>query len=143
MPPPRPEEFEYHKQFARAVSELGAIFADTDAFIRLKDIPSEIAFTVRFAIEEIFTNMVKYNPAGKSKILLCLTVEDGRFVVQLVDADSDYFDPTKAPELDLEAKLAQMKPGGLGIHLIKKMADEFLYDYSGRTSTLTIIKSLE
>jgi len=39
--------------------------------------------------------------------------------------------------------LEERKPGGLGIHLVKRLVDHIDYEYADRNSTTTFIKNLE
>jgi anti-sigma regulatory factor (Ser/Thr protein kinase) len=62
--------------------------------------------------------------------------------VRLTDFDVDSFDPTKAPAIDVEKPLSEWQPGGLGLHLVRQMADTLQYEYVERRSTITFTKAL-
>ena len=97
---------------------------------------------VEFIAEELFTNMVKYNAAGGGEIEVGLDVRDRTLRCWLADPDSDFFDVTAAPDVDVGAAAESRRPGGLGIHLSRRLADGLEYDYSQRKSTITFLKSL-
>ncbi len=96
-----------------------------------------------FAVEEVFTNMVKYNPSGPSTIGFGADVHDGRLVVRLVDDQAHEFDPLTAPDPDLQKKIAERKPGGLGIYLVKAMVQSVEYDRNGTVNTITLAHSVD
>ena len=69
---------------------------------------------------------------------------DQGWELDLADPDSDPFDlEADAPKVDPDLPLGQRKPGGLGVHLIKKLMDRIECRYGGRTATFTLFKRLE
>ena len=89
---------------------------------------------IEFTFEELFTNIVKYNPDGAGEIELELEVHIAELVGRICDPDSERFDVTSTPDADLDALAEQHRPGGLGLHLIRRLVDSVEYDYSGRRS---------
>jgi sigma-B regulation protein RsbU (phosphoserine phosphatase) len=99
-------------------------------------------FAVDFAIEELFTNMIKYGRKSATRITLRLTREAGAVAVLLVDPDSDPFDPTAARPVDLAAPIEKRTPGRLGLPLIHKLVDDFAFAYAGSESRISFRKRL-
>jgi anti-sigma regulatory factor (Ser/Thr protein kinase) len=97
---------------------------------------------VEFIAEELFTNMVKYNAAGGGGIAVELERRGNVLECRLADPDSERFDVTAVPDVDITAPAAERRPGGLGIHLGRRLADALEYDYAGRTSRVTFRKSI-
>ena len=48
----------------------------------------------------------------------------------LTDYDVDFFDVTRAPDVNIALPIEQRRPGGLGLHLIRRMLDSLEYQYS-------------
>jgi phosphoserine phosphatase len=118
------------RSFVRSIAELDSIFAFTaDAFARLAIAPS-LQSAVDFVIEELFTNMVKYSAASKAAIDIDIEPIEAGVEVRLIDRDVDEFDMTQARPVDIDAPLEEREPGGLGLHLIRKMVDAITYEYS-------------
>ncbi len=46
---------------------------------------------------------------------------------------SSAFDVTRPPDVDIDAPIEQREPGGLGLHLIRRMADSVEYEYTKET----------
>jgi anti-sigma regulatory factor (Ser/Thr protein kinase) len=131
-------------RFPRAVSALGDIFEFLDAHAAAHAVPPGALYAVRFVVEELFTNMVKYSPSdGPGTVLLELSAEPGRLVVRLTDSGVEPFDVTQAADADTALGLEERKVGGLGLHLVKRMVDSLDYRYEGRTSIITFTKNLE
>ncbi|HYL89595.1 MAG TPA: SpoIIE family protein phosphatase [Burkholderiales bacterium] len=126
------------RSFKRSFDELEAIFAFTR-----ENMNAELARTADFVLEELFTNVVKYGKKSDSPVRIDIVSVAGGVEVTLIDADAEPFDVTQAPEADINLPLEQRKPGGLGIHLIRKMVDSIQYRYSAdeRTSRITFRKT--
>ena len=126
-----------HKKFARSYDSLKEIYDFTEAVLDAGDIGKSQRYPVHFAMEELFTNMVKYNPDNNEDILLDVETDNGAITVTITDYDVDAFDVTSTREIDTTLPLAERKVGGLGLHLIRHMVDSLNYHYANRQSRIT------
>ena len=131
-----------NKKFKRSYASLDGIFAFTEDFFATNALDRENLFAVNFAVEELFTNMVKYNADNGQEILLDLQRGDDELTVRLVDFDVEPFDVTRAPAADVDSPLPERKIGGLGLHLVPKIVDSLDYEYVDRESRITFTKRL-
>ncbi len=131
------------KHFQRDIKSLDKIFGFICEFIAENKIDESTAFSINFAIEEIFINMVKYNPENQNNISISLNKDGNKLILCLTDYDVGHFDITKLKEVDSSQPLQERKAGGLGLHIVKQMVDEIDYEYKNRNSRITIIKHLE
>ena len=131
------------KKFKREINSLDQVFEFVNNFVRSKRIDESILFSLSLVVEEIFTNMVKYNSQSNEDILISLKKLESRLIVTLTDFDAEPFDITKTKEVDVRQPLENRKVGGLGIHLVKRMVDKLSYEHKGRESKVTLIKYLE
>ena len=120
-----------------AIPDLVAFTADTFALL---GIDPRLLPTVDLAVEELFTNMVKYGRGSSAAVQIELAATEGGVQVTLVDRDVDPFDVTQSPDVDIHAPIEQRTPGGLGLHLIRRLADSVEYDYTkeSRESRVTL-----
>ena len=128
----------------RQVSELDRIVRETHDF--LEEIGTSDAKTrndIDFAIEEIFTNCLKYNDGTDAMIDIMLRSDGNAVVCSVVDYNVDSFDPTTRPAVDTDLPSEDQQPGGLGVHLTSQLVDSFEYDYVDRTSIITFSKRQE
>jgi len=95
---------------------------------------------VDLAVEELFTNMVKYGVGSSAPVHLEMGAIAGGVEVRLTDVDVEPFDITQAPDVDVNAPIEEREPGGLGLHLIRRMADSVEYEYEKerRQSRITL-----
>jgi anti-sigma regulatory factor (Ser/Thr protein kinase) len=130
------------QSFARSFDSLAAVFGFIQRALAADGIGPDVRYAVEFTVEELFTNMVKYNPDGTGELELAIEHAGGELICRLSDPDSAFFDVTAAPDVDIDAPAEQRRPGGLGLHLIRRMVDSVTYDYSGRCSLITFTKKL-
>jgi serine/threonine-protein kinase RsbW/sigma-B regulation protein RsbU (phosphoserine phosphatase) len=107
----------------RSFESLDEIFDCIDEVFRSAAIDRSIQNPVGLAVEELFTNMVKYNPDGPATIELSIEPVPRGVTVTLLDFDSEPFDVTRVRTPDVNAPLAERTVGGLGLYLIRKMVD--------------------
>ena len=102
---------------------------------------SEI-YAVQLAVDEASTNIMEhgYKQECPSRIdITCEILKDGLKVVIYDDAAP--FDIESVPEPELDVRLEEVKPRGLGIFLMRKMMDEVQYKTTAdKGNTLTMIK---
>ncbi|MBI4548246.1 MAG: ATP-binding protein [Ignavibacteriae bacterium] len=130
------------KKFKRDVKSLDKIFDYINHFVLTSQLDDSISFSIKFVVEELFTNMIKYNVGHENDILISLKKNGQHVVVELVDYDVEPFDLTKVGDLDITKPLERREVGGLGIHLVKKMVDRINYEYENRTCRITVFKNL-
>ena len=132
------------RTFPRSFDSLPGIVAFTaDVFARERIDPA-LRPVIDLAIEELFTNMVKYSTGSKAEVRIEMTGIDRGIEVTLTDYDVDRFDVTAAPDADTSLPIEQRKPGGLGLHLIRRLLDSIEYEYkeSTRQSRITFRKTV-
>jgi anti-anti-sigma factor len=99
-------------------------------------------FHCQMAVDEACTNIIEhaYGGQGTGDIELTCLVEPGSCVIQIVDHGKP-FDPDRVPKPKLEAKLDEIKPGGIGLHLMRRLMDEVHFEFTDQGNFLTMKKS--
>jgi len=119
-----------NRDFPRYLDSLTPLYEFVEEILEANDISPGVRFPVHLAMEELFVNMVKYNPGIQTDIGVSVTVIDTDTVtVVLVDDGGVEFDVTAERKVNIDAPLAERTPGGLGIHLIQNLADKLEYRY--------------
>jgi serine/threonine-protein kinase RsbW len=108
---------------------------------QLRDIGDDTMADLKLALTEAVSNSVRHAYGDKSNGHVDITYElqPDRLRIQVVD-DGDGFDPEEAPVLEGE----ELSEGGLGIAIIRTIADEFELDSKPgvRGSRLRFVKLL-
>jgi sigma-B regulation protein RsbU (phosphoserine phosphatase) len=132
------------RSFARSFEALPAIFEFTAGEFARQGIDASLLPTVDLAVEELFTNMVKYSRGTEAEVRIGVTGLPSGVEVTLTDYDVEPFDITKAPEVDVSLPIDERRPGGLGLHLIRRLMDSVEYEYlrESRESRITLRKTL-
>jgi len=129
-----------YKDFARDFDSLTAIYEFTENILAANEIGEAVRFPIHLAMEELFTNMVKYNPDNHSDIGVDINVAAGKITVTLTESGVDEFDVTRPSDVDTSASLEERSPGGLGLYLLQNIVDKLEYNYHDRRSRVIFTK---
>ncbi|MEW6509802.1 MAG: ATP-binding protein [Bacteroidota bacterium] len=131
------------QQFPKDMRSLEDVFDFLTRFTEAEGVDSEAAFAIALAVEEFFTNMVKYSRGGNGGVAIDAMREGGRVTVRLEEHTPAPFDVTRPTKTQFDIPVPDRRPGGLGIHLAKGLLDDLRYEYTDGTSCITLIKQLE
>jgi len=98
------------------------------SFLEKHDVGSDRIFSVDLVLEELVTNIIRhaYDDGSTHEIDIRLVVEPGRVVITVED-DGPEFDLREAPPANLDGDLESRQPGGMGIHLVREVAERIDY----------------
>lgn len=102
---------------------------DAVAFVERNGASSQALYHVRFALEEMGTNILKYgyDDPRTHQVSFRVDLDPDVVTLHLVD-DGHEFDPTKSAPPDTTLPLEQRTPGGLGLMLVRKLAQHLGYE---------------
>jgi len=129
--------------FKRDMGELARAFGLVSEFARERGLGESGTYLLNLAVEEIFTNIVKYGAPGGGDIDILAEVAGGELVVEIVERGAEPFDPTQVPDADITAPLEARSPGGLGLHMLRKLMDEMTYAHVDGDTHIRMSKRLE
>jgi serine/threonine-protein kinase RsbW len=112
-------------QIRNDVSEIGIVRDTLDDLAREFGIPMRPLMQLQVAIDEVVSNVVKYSwdDGARHEILVRITIRPDRVDLEIID-DGREFDPLKsAPAPNPPPAGKRPRPGGLGIHMVKKLVD--------------------
>jgi anti-sigma regulatory factor (Ser/Thr protein kinase) len=130
------------RSFKRALEALDDVFVFLEEALTAAGADTQSAYAVNFAVEEFFTNMVKYEPGGALEVSISVERDGDRLIVRMVDGGVQPFDVTSARMPNLSDPLEKRPVGGLGIHISRELLDSVAYTYENGQSTITFVKTL-
>ena len=131
------------RRFQRTMTSLEAIYSFVREFLSSQGIGHEAAFDLDLIAEELFTNMVKYGRGGSPEIAIALAWDAPTMTLRIKDFGAERFDPTEGPAVDVNRPIEQRRAGGLGLHLVRRIADRLDYAHDETCSTITVTKRLD
>lgn len=100
------------------------------------------SFHCRMAVDEACTNIIEHAYGGEDKGAIevkCL-IEPGVCSIQIVDRGKS-FDPEAVPPPSFGEKLDEIRPGGIGLHLMRQMMSLVRFEFEADRNILTMVKS--
>jgi anti-sigma regulatory factor (Ser/Thr protein kinase) len=129
--------------FKRSIDSVARIYRFSEDIMSAAEIDESVRFPVHLAMEELFVNLVSYNPGARRDILVEVETVNQGVAVTITDHDAAEFDVTRERPVDTGASLRERKPGGLGLHLVQHMVDTLEYDYRDGRSRIRFSKEPE
>jgi anti-sigma regulatory factor (Ser/Thr protein kinase) len=131
-----------HAEFERHINSLEQIYGFIKTFMKKEQLHKDLESPLNLVIEELFTNMLKYNPGNMNKIHVDLKKEGDQILMILTEYDVEPFDIRTATEYNATQNLNERPNGKIGLHLVKKYVDDIQYDYSERVGKIGLIINL-
>ena len=109
-----------------------------DSCVEAYAIPLRIGYSLKVVADEIFSNIVYYSGAKTAEILF--RNDTDRITLTFLD-DGMPYNPMEAEEPDVTAGVEERNIGGLGLFMVKKMAEQVQYAYTAHQNQLTVFMS--
>ena len=109
-----------------------------DRFVEEFDIPLRTGYSLKVVTDEIFSNIVYYSGAKTAEILF--RNDEDKVTLMFLD-DGIPYNPVEAEEPDITAGAEERSIGGLGLFMVKKMAEQVSYEYADQKNQLTVTMS--
>jgi anti-anti-sigma factor len=102
----------------------------------------DAAFHCRMAVDEACTNVIEHAYGGEDigAIQITCTIAPGACTIEIVDHGTA-FDPNIVPVPQISQDLDKMHPGGIGLHLMRKMMDEVDFRFEDERNILIMKKT--
>jgi anti-sigma regulatory factor (Ser/Thr protein kinase) len=97
-----------------------------------------IGYSLKVVADEIYSNIVYYSGAKTADILF--KNDDDKLTLVFAD-DGKPYNPLEAEEPDITAGIEERKIGGLGLFMVKKMAESVCYEYTAGKNQMTVVLS--
>lgn len=131
------------RSFRRDLNELDRMLRFVEESLSPLGVGEDATLAAKLAVEELFTNAVKYGTGGEDRVDVLVRYEPSLLIVQVTEFGVEPFDPSQLEPVDTGKPLEQREPGGLGIHLVRNLFDEVKWDHTDQELRITAIKRLE
>ena len=102
-----------------------------------------LQFQVRLVLEEYIVNIISHGSKSQVVPELKIMLTQTSVQLELMVADNGMaFDPLQAAHPNLDMSLDERAIGGLGVHLMRQMMDQFTYQRDGEWNRLLSTKAL-
>jgi len=110
------------------LSELKRVNQAVHDFLDGQPLAPKSQYTIHIAIEEMITNTIKYgyDDDAAHEIELSLRIAGSHVLIRIED-DGHEFNPLLAEIPDITAPIEKRRIGGMGIYMVRKMADDIRY----------------
>jgi anti-sigma regulatory factor (Ser/Thr protein kinase) len=139
----KPARASFALQVRGALDAIGPATELAEAWLREQQVSGDAAYLVSLAIEELVTNCIKYgyDEAAGHGVDVVLSVDEGTLGIEVTDRGRA-FNPLEQPPPDLSSAMEDRPIGGLGIHLLRQLADEMRYERRNGTNRLVLTKRI-
>ncbi len=125
------------------IEDIPAVTEFVEEKLAEMDCPIKTVMQLSIAVDEIYSNIVKYGyPRKSGPAELKINEIDKPNGVELIFTDKGVpYNPIKAEDPDITLPAEEREIGGLGIYMVKKSMDDMRYEYKNGTNILTISKN--
>ena len=117
------------------------VVARVEAFGRDNDLPRTVVNDLNVALDEVLNNVISYGYSDSAGHTIAVELSfDGAQVIAVVTDDGTPFDPLQVAPPTLGSELQARRAGGLGVHFVRNLMDQFSYSRLGRHNQLTLRK---
>lgn len=109
--------------------------------------PDKFTNQMQLILEELVVNVIHYGHEEMDdpsfNIHISLTAQADEVVVEIID-DGKPFNPLQdAPQPDTQSDVEDRNIGGLGVYLVRRLADDIQYCREQNMNKLTVIKKIK
>lgn len=116
------------------------LIAELDAGLAGQGLPATLMHDLHLVVEEVACNVLDHGASDLDPPTLDVEARvDGRLLTLVFRDNGRPFDPLDQPPPDLDADICDRPIGGLGVHLIRQLAEELAYAREPDANVLRVV----
>lgn len=125
------------------LNEISRLASELEHFSDQEKLPIKTNLELNLILEELVTNIISYAYTDQSPHLIRINLQrkNDQLTVTIED-DGTAFNPLEATVPKKSENLDELKPGGLGIHLVREFTDQVFYSRREGRNILILIKKV-
>ena len=130
-------------QLKNDITELQTLSQKIEEISEIFNLSPDVIFKINLSLEELVTNTISYGYRDKEEHLLDIEMrlENSEVTITLID-DAMEFNPLEKDDPDLTKSIEEREIGGLGIHFVKNLMDDFRYDRKNGMNHIVLVKKI-
>lgn len=130
-------------QITSDLEKLSSVASFAADFAREQGVGAAVSYRLDLILEELVTNTIEHGYGVDEGTIEIFLDGDGEKVRLQVRDRARAYDPFSVPAPDPDAPLEARRPGGLGIHLVRQLAQDCSYERVDGENRVTLCLSLE
>ena len=132
---------QYSFELKNDLSELETLCQHLNKFGQDTGLSEACLTDINICLDELFTNIVCYGFKDKLEHLTLFLLQLSKDVLTVVIEDEGVaFNPLEKKDPEIPDDLKDVRIGGLGIHIVRKLMDELHYERKDGKNKLTLKK---
>jgi len=131
----------YSFELKSNLSELETLCQHLNKLGKVTGLSEACITDVNICLDELFTNIVSYGFVDDLEHIIRFTINvDNNMLTMNIEDDGIPFNPLEKKDPEIPAGLIDVKIGGLGIHIVRKLMDDISYERDRGKNKLTMKK---
>ena len=131
----------YSFELKSDVNELETLCQHLNQFGEIAGLSEACIHDMNICLDEMFTNIVSYGFEDDLEHIISFTINlDNLELTLIIEDDGIPFNPLEKKEPETPPDLIDVRIGGLGIHIVRKLMDDIRYERKHGKNKLTLKK---
>lgn len=130
-------------QLKNRLDEIDRALQSFAEFCTLTQIDDDVQNSVSIVLDDLLNNIISYGfeDSNEHEIEVSYRADYQGLFVEIID-DGVAFDPFLIKEPDIESDIDERGIGGLGIHMVKTIMDDYIYRRINGRNHVTLMKRM-
>ena len=134
----------YSFELKSDLSELETLCQHLNKFGQITGLSEACITDINICLDELFTNTISYGFEDDLEHIIRFTMDlDNQVLTLSIEDEGVPFNPLEKKDPEVPADLIDVRIGGLGIHIVRKLMDDLRYNRKQGKNKLTMKKSIQ